>query len=197
MFWTFCVFVFLEEIMAKKKVEIPKDKLFGPSPKVEPAKKDQTKEQESGKEEATPRVDEELMPPGKYEVTDEDIFKIDLWLLQKNSRWLIVDSRIPSASKEWIKFRMWTFDEEVELRKKATKYDEKNRLHYIDNDILNRLKVQKLLIEWSFGNENPRLKIHRVNGVLTDESWNSFRKLHRNIIKYILERMNGILEYNA
>jgi len=143
------------------------------------------------------RVDVRLMSPGKYEVTPEDVFEIDIYLSRRESRWVISEKGGKNISHEKIIFRMWTYDEMIGLKKTATSYDQLRRLHMIDNDALNRLKVQKLLTAWSFGKDNPRLKIHRQNGVLTDESWGAFTKLHPSICNYIIDNMNAILEFNG
>ncbi len=92
---------------------------------------------------------------------------------------------------------MWTYAEEIELRKRASSFDAIKRVHYLDNDILNRLKIQILLKKWSFEGSNSRLKLLHVNGILSDESYNVFMKMHPNIIRYVLDRMNNILEYNG
>jgi hypothetical protein len=47
---------------------------------------------------------------------------------------------------------------------------------------------------WTFDRDNPRLKIHRVGGVLTDESLETIKKLQENILRYIHLQMNAVLE---
>ena len=97
--------------------------------------------------------------------------------------------------EEEVVFRMWTFDEMVELRKLATSFDQVRRIHLVDYDALNRLKVQRLTVSWTLGRENPRLKLHHVNGVLTDESWAAFSKrLLPNITQHIIDEMNQVYE---
>jgi hypothetical protein len=145
---------------------------------------------------SAPRVDEKLMEPGDYEVTPEHTFDVDVFLAQKDNRWVVVPKG-KGAIAQKIVLRVWTYDEMVDLRKQATNFDAVRRMHMVDTDALDRLKIQKLLQSWTFGDDNPRLKIHRVNGVMTDESWANFKKLQANIIRYILERMNEVLEYNG
>jgi len=152
------------------------------------------------KETEKPRVDLQIAKPGKYEITNNDTFKVEFYLKKINNRWIVLGDNKEKDNKiykHWVEFRMWTFDEDVELRKKSMMYDSVKRINFIDNDQLNRLKVQKLLKAWSFEDDNPNLKLHHVNGVLTDESWDAFRKLHPNIVRYILEKMNDILEFNG
>jgi hypothetical protein len=98
---------------------------------------------------------------------------------------------------ETVTFRMWSYDEMVEMRKMATTYDQIKRIHMIDHDALNQLKVQRLMIDWTFGKDNPRLKLHHVNGVLVDEAWAAFKRLQSNIISFIFDRMNRVYELNG
>ena len=98
---------------------------------------------------------------------------------------------------ETVEMRMWTYDESVELRKMATTYDQMKRLHMIDQDALNRLKLQKFLLSWSFGEENERLVLHHQNNTLTDESWKKVVSLYPNILEFIIQQMNAVYEYNG
>lgn len=143
------------------------------------------------------RLDEAIMKPGKYEVTNEHTFKIEVNLFQKEGRWIVVEGKGKGVEEHEIVFRMWTYEEMIELKKLATSFDPQKRLHMVDNDLLNRLKVQKLMVSWTFDKDNPRLKIAHVNGVLTDESWAAFIKLQPNIVTHILDEMNRVYEYNG
>jgi len=144
-----------------------------------------------------PRVDEKLMGPGDYEITEKHTFDVDVYLAKKGNRWIVVEKGLKTNIKQTVVFRIWTYDEMIELRKQSTSFDAIQRMHMVDTDNLDRMKVQKLMQSWTFGENNPRLKIHRVQGVLTDESWISFKKLQANIIRFILEKMNEVLEYNG
>lgn len=146
-----------------------------------------------GPESKTDRKDDKLMSPGKYEVSPEDIFVVDMYLKQDGRRW-VLSTPEKSACHETVSFRMWTYDEMVDLRKQATSFDPMKRIHLVDQDALNRLKVQKLVTSWSFDKDNPRLRIQHVNGTMTDESWTAFSRLHPNICSFILDSMNFILE---
>ena len=143
------------------------------------------------------RVDEKLMEPGKYEVTDKNTFDIDVYLTSSKGRWIVTDRPGKDIDNHKIVFRMWNYDEMIDLKRKSTSYDAQKRLHMIDNDALNRLKIQKFMISWTFDKENPRLKLFHVQGVLTDESWQVFTKLQPNIISHIVEEMNRVYEYNG
>jgi len=146
---------------------------------------------------AEPRVDERLMKPGKYEITDQCTFVVDLHLVLKEGRWLIANGPGRGIESHKITFRMWGYDEMVGLRKMATSYDPVKRIHLTDNDVLNQLKVQKLLVSWTFDRDNPRLRLFHVGGTLTDESWGAFKKLQTNISSQIIDEMNKVLEYNG
>lgn len=143
------------------------------------------------------RVDEKLMNPGKYEVTQENTFEVDLHLVKYQNRWIMVEGPGKNVDSHKIVFRMWNYDEMIELKRRATSYDAQKRLHMIDNDALNRLKIQKFLVSWTLDKENPRLRLFHVQGVLTDESWQTFIKLQPNIISHIVEGMNKVYEYNG
>jgi hypothetical protein len=144
------------------------------------------------------RVDVQVMNPGKYEVKQDDTFTITVCLVQVEGRWRVVEGPGRNVAEEKVVFAMWRYNDAVELRKKATAYDRIRRMHVVDHDALNRLKVQKYLLSWTFDKDNPRLKLHRVNGVLTDESWDMFSKsLYPNITSRIIEEMNRVYEFNG
>lgn len=145
-----------------------------------------------------PRRDRVLMEPGEYEVTKGSVFTIEVPLRrrQDDSWWVVVDREDAEVVEE-VEFRMWTYDEMVEMRKLATKYDQLRRVHMIDNDELNRLKIQRFMQSWTFDKDNPRLELHHVNGVLSDEAWNKVKMLQTNILKYIIDEMNKRYEFGA
>lgn len=169
-------------------------------PKVSMPDNKSTKQEPVKQIDTTKRIDEQLLKPGKYEVTDNDTFTIDIHLSKRENRWIIVDKsqdKTKEIEAHSIIFRMWTFEEDVLVRKQATSYDVNKRLHFLDNDLLNRLKVQKLLKSWTFEKDNPRLKLLHIGGVLSDEGYAAFSKLQPNIIRYILDKMNNVLEFNG
>jgi hypothetical protein len=157
----------------------------------------QSKKKKAPSKATEPRVDETLMEPGKYEITPKHTFDVNIHVVLNGNRWVIVKGKGKGVETQKVVFRIWTYDEIVTLRKQATTFDAVRRMHLVDTDALDRLKVQKLLQSWTFDKDNPRLKIHRVNDVLTDESWKNFKLLQHNIIRHILEKMNEVLEYNG
>lgn len=144
-----------------------------------------------------PRVDEKLMKPGKYEVSPDATFKVTVYLKEHDGRWIIMVGPGKGIETNEVVFRMWTYDEMVEMRKMATNYDVTKRMHTIDNDALNRFKVQRLMVSWTFDRDNPRLKVQHVNGVMTDEGWKAFASLQPNISTHILDEMNKVYELNG
>jgi len=147
---------------------------------------------------AQTRVDVQVMEPGKYEVPDGATFDVKLHLAERDGRWIVMAGPGKGVQEETVVFRMWRYHEAVELRKKATTYDRLRRMHVVDHDALNRLKVQKYLLSWTLDRDNPRLALHRVNGVLTDESWDRFSKsLYPGIATTVIDEMNKVYELNG
>jgi len=144
-----------------------------------------------------PRVDEKLMKPGKYEITPDIIFTVTINVREKEGRWIIMNGPGKGIDTNHIIFRMWSYDEMIEMRKMATSYDVTKRVHMIDNDNLNRFKIQRLMVSWTFDKDNPRLRIQHVNGVMTDEGWKAFISLQPNISAFIIEEMNKVYEFNG
>jgi hypothetical protein len=148
-------------------------------------------------EQSANRVDEKLMKSGKYEITRDTTFTVTIHSKEKDGRWIIMNGSGRGIDTNTIVFRMWTYDEMIEMRKLATSYDAQKRVHMIDNDALNRLKIQRLMLSWTFDNDNPRLKLWHSNGVLVDEAWGAVVSLQPNIISYIIEEMNKVYEFNG
>jgi hypothetical protein len=145
------------------------------------------------------RYDNVLMGPGEYEVTRGSTFVIEihLRLRDEKDKWWVVTTKELAQTTESVTFRMWSYDEMVDLRKLATKYDTVRRVHMIDHDVLNRLKIQKFLLKWTFDKKNNRLELHHANGVLVDESWDKVRLLQPNILKHIIDEMNIRYEHGG
>lgn len=143
------------------------------------------------------RVDERLFKPGKYEITPDTIFKVMIYTKDKDGRWLMMSCPGKGVETNVVVFRMWTYDEMIEMRKMSTNYDSQKRVHMIDNDALNRLKIQRLMMSWTFDKDNSRLRIQHVNGVMTDESWKAFTSLQPNLCSFIIDEMNKVYEFNC
>jgi len=140
------------------------------------------------------RYDTAISAPGNYEVTRSSTFAVKIPMkVNADKWWVLVDEEYAEVVEEAV-FRMWTYDEMVDMRKMSTVFDQLRRVHMIDHDILNRLKIQRLMTAWSFAKGNPRLAIHHANGVLTDESWDAVRRMQTNIVRFLIEQMNERLE---
>lgn len=142
------------------------------------------------------RLDQAIPKKGKYEITDETDFTVELHLRKHKGRWILMNNPDSTTEDHSVTFRMWTYNEMVEMKKMATSYDLRKKMHEVDNDLLNRLKIQRLMKSWTFGEANKNLEIHHVGGTMTDESWVAFTKLQPNIALYIINEMNMVLEYN-
>jgi len=143
------------------------------------------------------RIDTSIQSYGKFEVTPDQTFSFEIILKQHKGRWIILDKDVAGSEIHKVTFRIWSYDEMIDLRKRALIYDSVKRIHSIDNDLLNRLKIQKLLVNWTFDKDNPRLKLIHVNGVLVDESWMAFTRLSPNISERIINEMNLVLDYGG
>jgi hypothetical protein len=143
------------------------------------------------------RHDKVLMEPGEYEVTRNSTFTLKLHLKKNEDKWWVVVSEKEATTTEEVTFRMWTYDEMVELRKLATKYDQMRRVHMIDHDVLNRLKIQRYMLSWTFEKENQRFELHHVQGVLSDETWAKVKRLQTNLLRHIIEQMNERYEFGG
>jgi len=143
------------------------------------------------------RVDEALMKPGKYESTPDATFDITIHLNRHDKRWQVVNEPGKGIETETVVMRLWSYDEMIDLRKKSTVYDIVKRSYSVDTDLLDRLKIQLLLVSWTFHNDNPRLKLHHINGILTDEAWKAVSRLQASILKHIIDSMNRVYEYHG
>lgn len=134
------------------------------------------------------RVDRKLYKPGKYELTGNETFDVVFRIKEIDGIWTITNDI--DGEEHFVRFRMWNYKESLELTKMAYVYDQFKKMHYIDNEVLDKLKIQRLLKEWSFEKDNENLKIIHVNGVLVDECYENFMRLHFNIVQHIIYEMN-------
>ncbi len=156
------------------------------------------KKVEAKKVNNAPRIDSALREAGKFELRKDDYFTLRFGLVIFENRWLLAKEEEGEGIETcWVKFKMWSFEEEVSLKSQATQWDGQKRMHSLNHDFFNRLKIQKLLLDWSFSQENETFKLHRVQNSLTDESFGAFLRLHRNICSHIIDNMNRVLEYNG
>lgn len=105
-----------------------------------------------------------------------------------------LEDKRKSTKEHWIDIKLWNYEKMIEMRKKAQKYHLDSRSFYIDQDILNDLKLKELIIDWSFGHEDPHMKLHHVNGILTDESLKIIKSLYPWVLEHIINKINLVLE---
>jgi hypothetical protein len=138
-----------------------------------------------------------LLPVGKFEVSENTTFTVKLYLKEFKGRWQLMDGPANGVETHTVVFKMWNFNECLAIRREANYFDPQNRVNRTDNDKLNRLKIMKLMKEWTLNKDNPRLEIQCVNGVLTEASWRAFCSLQPNIADEIISQMNRILDYGG
>lgn len=148
-----------------------------------------------------PDVSPVLQNLSKYHLKEDDTFIIKFGVLLFEGRWRVVDfeklDSFPDAEKHWAKFKMLPYGLQNWIKEQSTKYDKLLRIHKFDGDLANRIKIQKLLIDWSFSDQDDKCKLHHVNGTMTDECYGLFEKMQPNIVNYIINKMNEVLDYNG
>jgi len=72
-----------------------------------------------------------------------------------------------------------TYQDELKIKQDATRYDEGHHVHYIDFDTLTESRVRKCLVSWDLHEKIPGFtqRLHRVTGLLEDDSMESWQKL--------------------
>jgi hypothetical protein len=135
-----------------------------------------------------------------YEVGPESIFYVKFGIMPIDGRMIVIKEDDidfeKNAESHWVKFKMWSYEQELEWKNESTEYDSVKRVHTLNADKLNEIKIRNLILKWSFGEKQDSLKLFHVNGLLTDESLKTFYSLYPAIVRYIVERMNDILEFN-
>lgn len=136
----------------------------------------------------------------KYEVTSESNFLISFGLVEYNNRFVPIKKEsvdeYPYAELHWVKFRMWRYDEELVWKKQCLQYNSAARFQLINHDKLNQKKIRNLILDWSFGQNEDRLKLLHCDGKLSDESYKIFMGLYPSIANTIVDLMNNVLENN-
>ena len=136
----------------------------------------------------------------KYEVNPDSVFYIKFGTLPRDGRVLVIAEDDvdfeKNAEKHWVKFKMWSYDKELEWKNSATEYDSSKRVHSLNADKLSEMKIRNLLLDWSFGESQDSLKLFHVNGLLTDESLKTFYSLFPTVVRHVVEGMNDVLEFN-
>ena len=135
----------------------------------------------------------------KYEVTPETTFTVRFGLAaREDGGFYAINANAakdnPEAEEHWVKFRMWTYDEELKWKADCMEFNAQSKTQYVNTDRLNEMKIKMLLLDWSFGGHEERLKLKHCDGRLSDESYSVFCGMYPVIIDSIIGLMNSILE---
>lgn len=137
----------------------------------------------------------------KYEVSKNSNFVIKFGLCEKDERIIFVRDeyveQISQAQHHWVKFRMWTYKQQLLWKDKCMKFNNESRSFLIDVNKLNQMKVRNLILDWSFAEVSDKFKLLHVNKYLSDESYQVFKGFYPTIINNIINMMNEILQENG
>lgn len=137
----------------------------------------------------------------KYEVTKDSYFIIQFGLLQEEGgRFVPIQKddveRFSRAEMHWVKFRVWTYEEELNWKSEFLEYNNVSKIQGINVNKLNERKIKNLMLDWSFGEYDDRLKLLHCDGKLSDESYSLFMGMYPSIATTIVDMMNLVLENN-
>ena len=139
--------------------------------------------------------------PTKYQVTKDSVFVIKFGIDFYDQRLIVINEYqvddYPESQSHWVKFRMWTYKQQINWKDECMRFNNESRSFIIDNNKLNQLKVRRLIKDWSFAEHSDKFKLLHTNGVLSDQSYQIFKGFYPNVINAIIERMNRILQYNG
>jgi len=136
----------------------------------------------------------------KYEVTQESNFTVYFGVYEKEGRFIIINKdaveNFPEAELCWVKFRMWNYDEELLWKSQSMDFNYELKSQFINQSKLNEKKIKQLMLDWSFAENNDRLKLLHTDGILSDESYKIFKGMFPSIANSIIDLMNSVLEQN-
>ena len=135
----------------------------------------------------------------KYEVTPATTFTVRFGLVpREDGGFYAININAakdnPEAEEHWAEFRMWTYDEELRWKADCMEFHAPSKTQYINTEKLNEKKIRMLLLDWSFGENESRLRLQHCDGVLSDESYSIFCGMYPVIADSIVSLMNSILE---
>ena len=137
----------------------------------------------------------------KYEITKDSCFVVKFGLYQKEDGRFVpikedaVDG-IPEVELHWVKFRMWSYAEELKWKSEFLEYNNATKSKFLNVDRLNERKIRCLMLDWSFAEHDDRLKLLHCDGRLSDESYAIFMGMYPSIASTIVDLMNLVLESN-
>lgn len=135
----------------------------------------------------------------KYEVSRDSTFTVRFGLLPKEGgRFMPIREdaveQFREAEAHWVRFRMWSYREELAWKSECLEYNTVTKSQSVNQDMLNERKIRSLMLDWSFGEHEPSLRLLHCDGRLSDESYEVFMGLYPAIAKTIVDMMNYVLE---
>jgi hypothetical protein len=133
----------------------------------------------------------------KWQLQDNELFRIRFNLEEieeKRITMSLEEYKGTDTVEHWVEFKMWDYSAMIALRKMATKYHKDSGSFYVDHDMYNDLKIRSLLMDWSFAQIDPHMKIQHHNNALTEDSFKMFRSLYPWVVNAIINKMNVVLE---
>ncbi len=142
-------------------------------------------------------VAEDMSPKkySKYEVQPNQIFCIKFALKEEDGRMIVVD--YGKGEDHWVKFKMWTYPQELEWRNQTSNFDNIHKTLVLDENKFNEIKLRNLIEEWSFSEYDDSLKLLHVNNYLSDEGFKLFMGMFPSVIRHIFSSMNYVLQFNG
>jgi hypothetical protein len=141
-----------------------------------------------------------IEPPGKWEIDGKEV-TIYFSVKEYDDGPIAVSREFSSADvvfEHWFKLKPWSFAERTRAKKAATIKDPHSRTTDFDEDKYLEIKVRSCLLDWSISLDNERVKIHRVNGYMTDESWNAINnKVKIAIVDFVFRELDKLVERYA
>lgn len=136
----------------------------------------------------------------KYQITKDSIFYIKFgvsFVKEEEDRIIIVqyDKSLSDIQNHWLKFRMWTYQQCNKFKDMCCEQDQYKNYVYNKSKLF-KTKIKNLLLDWSFKQSDPNMRLMHVNGVLSDQSINDFMRLHTNILFYVQKQLNNVLQAN-
>lgn len=136
----------------------------------------------------------------KYQITKDSTFYIKFgieFIEQQQDRIVITqyDKANTNIQNHWLKFRMWSYQECNRFRDLCCQQDQYRNYVYNKTKLF-KMKVKHLLLDWSFKQSDPNMRLMHVNGILSDQSIDDFMRLHTNILFYVQRQLNNVLQAN-
>lgn len=88
-----------------------------------------------------------------------------------------------------------SYEEELEIKRGAVRFDERNNVHYTDYDYVSEERIRRCLAGWNLHELFPGVfpKLYRVRRVLEDDSMEAWKRLPPLLRKGISMTINGAL----